>query len=450
VSVLTRIRQRLFARVFLHGVALVVVSLVSIVVVVLAMVAPALDKNAAALGVGMAPHVCTALAHGARGQAGIPPATLFDASGNVVASTAAPPFVPLTASERLEMQRNGVVRMRGRAVAAAPCDAIGAYVVMGHPDDLVPLLPLAVATLVILAIVSLGSIPLARSVVAPVKALVGAAKRIGSGDLALRVATDRNDELGDLARAFDDMTERLGALVAAEKELLANVSHELRTPLSRIRVVLETAEESPARAQALLGQIGVDLADLERLVEDVMDAMRLDVSASALGRAELPLRREQISLEALVAAAIEGQRMTHSNRAFELHSDGDDFTVEADPRLLRRVVDNVLQNAVKYSNADAPIVVRIAKSSAAVELTIVDQGIGIDQVDLPNVFRPFFRGDRSRTRNSGGAGLGLALSKRICDVHGGTIEAESQLGAGTTIRVRLPLHRPARSQPSTS
>ncbi len=295
------------------------------------------------------------------------------------------------------------------------------------------------AALVILVVVSLGSLPLARSVVAPIRALVVAAERIGQGDLETRIATKRNDELGDLARAFDDMAERLRGLVAAEKELLANVSHELRTPLARIRVVLETAEENPARAQLLLQQIGIDLADLERLVEDVMDAMRLDVGANALGRAQFPLRLERASLSSIVEGEVDRHRIHHPDRTFDLMSSADETVLQADPRLLRRVVDNVLQNAVKYSSAETPVVVRILKTTSHIELTIADRGAGIDPVDLPNVFRPFYRGDKSRTRGTGGAGLGLALSRRICDVHSGTIEAESVIGSGTTMRIRLPI-----------
>ena len=437
---ITRLRQGLLARVFLHGVVLVVVSTVSIVIVVLSMLSPALDKNTAALGMGIAPRVCAALErNGAKTGPGIPPATLFDENGGVVASTATPAFRALSSNDLTEMRRSGVVSLRGPAVAAFPCESASRYVVMGHPDDIVPLLPLGAAALVILIVVSLGSLPLARSVVAPVKALVVAAKRIGEGDLETRVATKRSDELGDLARAFDDMAERLRGLVAAEKELLANVSHELRTPLARIRVVLETAEENPARAQLLLRQIGIDLTDLERLVEDVMDAMRLDVGANALGRAQFPLRLEPTSLDRAVEGEVERHRTIHPNRTFDLQLSGDETVLQADPRLLRRVVDNVLQNAVKYSSAEAPIVIRISKMSEHVELTIADRGVGIDPLDLPNVFRPFFRGDKSRTRGTGGAGLGLALSKRICEVHGGTIDAESELGTGTTMRIRLPI-----------
>ncbi len=437
MTMVSSLRRGLLARVFVHGVALVGVSTVSAVLVVLAIVAPVFARSTIEIGRGLAPSVCASLERGDMKPG--PPATLYEAGGRMTATTAAPAFAPISAREMADLQREGFVALHGPAVAAFPCPSLERYVILGHPAGVVPLLPIAAASLVVLLVVSFGSFPLARSLVAPVEELVEATRRVGRGDLETRVASRRHDELGDLARAFDDMTERLRGLIAAEKELLANVSHELRTPLSRIRVVLETAEENPARAQLLLHQIGIDLTDLERLVEDVMDAMRLDVGINALGHAQLPVRLEPTSLAHLVEDAVLRYRAMHPDRRFDVDlGAGHDSGLHADPRLLGRVVDNLLQNALKYSSTETPVEVRVSGYGDRVELAVVDRGIGIDAADLPNVFRPFFRGDKSRTRGTGGAGLGLALARRICEVHHGRIDAESTLGSGTTMRVRLP------------
>jgi signal transduction histidine kinase len=231
----------------------------------------------------------------------------------------------------------------------------------------------------------------------------------------------------------------LARLLESERELLANVSHELRTPLARIRVVLETAEESPAQTQHLLHELGVDLADLERLVEDVLDATRLQISAGCMGR--LPMQRVCASLPQLIEEEIARQRVNQPHRRMDARLQRD-LMAFVDGRLLRHALGNVIQNAFKYSPSDSIVIIEARARGAYAEVSVIDQGVGIPAHDLPNVFRPFYRGDQSRTRETGGVGLGLALTKRICEAHGGSIEVESREDAGTTFRMRFPLDDP--------
>lgn len=292
----------------------------------------------------------------------------------------------------------------------------------------------------VLVVVGVSSWFLARSIARPLGALRDAAGAIGRGDLKTRANLSRRDELGDVARAFDEMAVQVEALLSAEKELVANVSHELRTPLSRIRVALDLAAEGDAeRVRESLRDITDDLDELERLVSDVLTAARLDLGVAS-PRGIPPLRRAPTDVGDLLAEAARRFRGSHPERPLEEDVAADLPPVDGDPVLLRRVVDNLLENAHKYTeDAERPIGLRAHRDETALVVEVVDQGIGIAPVDLSGVFRPFFRVDRSRTRQTGGLGLGLALAKRIVEAHGGTIELESAPDEGTVARVRLPI-----------
>jgi signal transduction histidine kinase len=288
-----------------------------------------------------------------------------------------------------------------------------------------------------LALLTLVSIPLARQLTAPLERLARAVERFGGGDLTARTAIDRSDEVGRLARAFDDMAGRIERMVRSEKEFLANVSHELRTPLARVRVALEIAQEGDdAKAREQLVGIAEDLAELERLVADVLTTARLDLASGQPG-IEAAMRKAPLAGEALVSSAETRFRTVHADRRLSVEASGPLPTIEADPALLRRAIDNLLDNACAYSDADKPVVLAAYADGDALVIEVKDQGVGISPDDHARLFTPFFRADRSRDRHTGGFGLGLALTKRIVEATGGTLEVESEVGAGTTIRVRL-------------
>jgi len=264
-------------------------------------------------------------------------------------------------------------------------------------------------------------------------------RAFGAGDLSARARLRERGEVGEVAEAFDQMADRIQALLRTEKELLANVSHELRTPLARIRVALDLAAEGDLeRSRRYLAEIGADLDELTQLVEDVLTAARLDLAAGRDPGTELPLRRERVDGRELVLRAAERFRAAHPERELEVAVDPQLPALDADPALLRRVLDNLLDNARKYSDDGARITLAARWEDRALSVEVVDGGIGLDEADLARLFTPFFRSDRSRARGTGGVGLGLALAKRVVEAHGGRITAESAPAKGMRVRFSVP------------
>jgi len=199
-----------------------------------------------------------------------------------------------------------------------------------------------------------------------------------------------------------------------------------------------------ARARKALGEIGDDVGELERLTDEILAAARIDLS----GAGGLPLHRERIEVGPLLADAAERFRSRYPGRELALEVAGDLPALDGDPALLRRLLGNLLDNAAKYSEPTTPV--RLSArldgapgaasegEGAAVALEVRDHGIGVAEADLPHLFTPFFRTDRSRARDSGGVGLGLALARRIAEAHGGRIAAQRPDGPGTLFRVTLP------------
>jgi signal transduction histidine kinase len=309
--------------------------------------------------------------------------------------------------------------------------------VHGAPPGLIgPLLALICGFLILV----IGALITARWIVRPLERLSRTARALGSGDLQARSQLDRADEIGELGHRFDEMADRIAGLLATEKELLANVAHELRTPLTRIGVALDLASEGDAEAaRASLAEIAVDVSELETIVDDILTAMRFEL-ASARAPAQLPLRRARIPAGEIATAAADRLRARHPERPLELDIPDDPQTIDVDPVLLRRVIDNLLENAHKYTpDAGSPIRLAVRRDAGEVLLEVADRGIGIPADDLPRIFTAFFRGERSRSRETGGVGLGLTLARRIVEAHGGAIDVTSTPNVGTTVRVAIPV-----------
>ena len=307
----------------------------------------------------------------------------------------------------------------------------------GRPS---PALPLAV----FLGGLGIAAAVLGSSLARPLERLARTARALGAGDLSARTGLRRRDELGTVAQAFDEMADRVAALLRAQTELLANVAHELRTPLARIRLALELAAEGDAEAQrSSLAEIAEDLDELEGLVADVLASARMELARDKAPGAAPPLRLAELDPVALAEGVAERFRSRYPSRPLEVEAGSSLPLVLGDAGLLRRVLQNLVDNARKYAPGPSPIRIRLLRrGGGGLGIDVVDQGEGIAPEDLARLFTPFFRADRSRTRATGGVGLGLSLARSIVEAHGGTLTAESAPGAGTIMKVTLPTGEP--------
>ena len=378
--------------------------------------------------------------------------TVFAADDTLLATSMDPPPAAATPAERDAIAgASRYVRApddQDRVVVGAFRDGrlvgYAVAVVPAAPSVTLHLLALFATSLVIALV--LVALPLTRSIVRPLERLRALSRALGDGDLAVRAPTERRDEIGDLARAFNRMAEQIQQLRAAERELLADVSHELRTPLARMRVVLELAADAdPEPTQRYLREITTDLAELGHLLDGIITASRLD-SPERWEAARPPLHRGPLDVGALAAAITARFRARWPGRALTCAAAEAPLVIDGDAALLRRVLDNLVDNARKYSSDDQPITVTVGRTELrgqpAARLEVKDEGIGIAPADQPRVFTAFFRADRSRTRATGGVGLGLALARRIVEAHDGTIGFTSDDGRGSRFWFVLPLADP--------
>jgi signal transduction histidine kinase len=276
-------------------------------------------------------------------------------------------------------------------------------------------LSLHVATMVMAVMIGLAAFPIVRQISRRLERLQRGVESLGAGDLTARVSVEGRDEVAQLATAFNHAASRIEQLVGAHKALLANASHELSTPLARIRLAVELMKEATdAKRRAGLEQ---DIAELDQLVDEILLASRLDaVPESAL--------HEELDLLALAAE--------ECARYEEANLEGTPVLIRGDPRLLRRLLRNLLENARRHGAP--PTQVRIAAEVGLATLTVWDNGPGVTSEEFDAVFRPFYRrAERgssgaardervdapSHNSSSSGTGLGLALVRQIARRHGG-------------------------------
>lgn len=357
--------------------------------------------------------------------------TIFDASGKVIRTTVEPPLASATKHELAMLKKGKWALDLGRIVVRSDdASMVGVY----HPTrpsfpwDFI--LPMCGA---ILLVVGAASIWFSRRLARPLDQLAEAARNFGAGDTTARADLKRNDELGEVGRAFDEMAERTSAVIQAQRQLMGDVSHELRTPLARIRVALELAAEDPIAAKDVLADVGADLDEIDQLISDILTTARLD------GGSDVTIDRRPINVGELAERAVNRFAAKHPHRRLEPSIAGGDRDIECDPVLLRRAVDNLLDNAAKYSDSRTAVKLAVVPNGKTVAFEIVDTGIGMSPEELERAFTPFWRADSSRTRRTGGVGLGLALARRIARVHGGDVTLASVPGKGTTARLEVPL-----------
>jgi signal transduction histidine kinase len=292
---------------------------------------------------------------------------------------------------------------------------------ISHKDSLVLAALLGYAALLAVA----ASSALAGSITAGLARLTEAVQRMAGGESGVRVAVQTADEVGALGEAFNRKAAQLEAAERARQEmerarrhLLAAVSHDLRTPLSAIRVMLEAIEDGvaddPETIERYHRAMQGEVARLSGLIDDLFELSQIE--AGALG-----LRLERASIGDLVVETVEAMRAEADRAGVRLLYDGAERLppIAADMQKLHRVLANLLANAVRHTPAGGEVRLSATACDGAIEIAVADSGEGIAPDDLPHVFERFFRGDRSRSRASGGAGLGLAIARGLVQAHGG-------------------------------
>ncbi len=274
-----------------------------------------------------------------------------------------------------------------------------------------------------------------KRALAPVESLRRCAERISRTNLSERVPEpDTEGEFRDLARTLNEMLERLEKAMEDLRSFAADAAHELRTPLANLRAELDTAlheRRSPEEYERILASVSEEVARMNRIVADLLALARMDLRRHALAKERIPLR-------ALLEETRETWAPAADARGLSLRVEGPPADVAGDPVALRRVFMNLVENAVKYNREGGRIDLRLERRDGWVLVTVRDTGVGIPPEHLPHLFRRFYRVDRARSREIGGAGLGLALCKSFVEAHEGRIRVESTPGEGTCFTVELP------------
>ena len=292
--------------------------------------------------------------------------------------------------------------------------------------------------------VALGAYPVMRRLTLRLEALQRGVERWGEGDLSARVSTQGNDEVAYLGSRFNHAAERIETLMNSHKSLLANASHELRSPLARIRMGLELMGADAASPQRI--EISRSINELDQLIDEILLASRLDArqaDAEPFERLDLTgLAAEECArLNVELNAQLGTPSAQPQGAELDMATNGHSLSLQGSPRLLRRLIRNLLENARRYSSGDVNLELAETntRGQAMAVIKVHDRGPGVPEPQRERIFEPFYRLPGASERE-GGVGLGLALVKSIAQRHGGTVRCESRHGGGASFVVELPIH----------
>lgn len=290
----------------------------------------------------------------------------------------------------------------------------------------------------ILVLAAAGGFWISRRALAPVDEITNTARSISAQNLSQRLSVPRTgDELQRLSETLNQMIERLEAAFKKNIQFTGDASHELRTPIALIRTTAELALRRNRTApdyEAALRQILLESERTSALIENLMVLARADSGAEALKFSAVDLG------ESVQQACIQGRTLAEPRHVtFDWDIADREMPVKGDPHALRRLFLILIDNALKYTPASGRVSVSVQPNGAYVAGEVRDTGIGIAAEDLPNIFERFYRADKARSRETEGAGLGLAIARWIADAHGASIQVESSPGQGSVFRVRIPL-----------
>jgi len=289
-------------------------------------------------------------------------------------------------------------------------------------------------------VTGLISFLLARSLSAPVRTLRNATQQLASGDLSVRVGPSlqgSRDETGELGRDIDRMAERIGGLLASQRRLLRDISHELRSPLARLNVALGLVRRKAGpEAQGTLDRMEREAERLNNLIGELLTLSLLESDTRGIDR--IPVELQLLIREIVEDADFEAKV---ANRRVHVVQD-EPMTVAGVPELLRRAIENVVRNGVRFTSDGSAVEVHLSRSEGisgpVARISVRDHGPGVPEESLDKLFEPFYRVTDARDRQSGGTGIGLAITQRAVKLHGGTVSASNTLGGGMDVVLELP------------
>jgi signal transduction histidine kinase len=287
----------------------------------------------------------------------------------------------------------------------------------------------------------------ARYLTSPVAVLREATRRFASGDLKARVGKNtggRKDEISDLGDDFDMMAERIESLMTVHRQLLGDISHELRSPLTRLYLALELAKTAAGTtAERELQRIEQEAASLNHLIGQILTLTRIENGIETVHMTTFDL--SDLVCEIAANADFEANGV---NRSVKFGESGS-YTVRGNRELLRRAIENVIRNAIRHTPENTAVHVGIkmpdgaAPDGTRVIVSVIDHGPGVPDSEIQNIFRPFYRISGARERQTGGIGLGLAITERAVRLHGGAVTASNSADGGLVVAISLPLDCPS-------
>lgn len=364
------------------------------------------------------------------GPGRFPPLTLFDAQKHLIVSDG--PLPPPDARlEPLKVEGNVV----GWLAVASPENLFYAADRQFQVQQLR-------ATWIIVALAALlaacVAMVLARIFLAPIRRLGDATHRLASGDFAARVPEGRGDELDRLARDFNLLAASLEETARSRRNFIADISHELRTPLAVLRGELEAIEDGVRHLdRASLSSLQAEVTMLSQLIDDLYELSLADIGA-------LSFEKVPVDAAGIVEAAADAfeERLNAKRIALETDILASPTIMLGDPHRLTQLLKNLLENALRYTDDGGKVHVSVSVQARQLHIDVQDSYPGVPEPLLPHLFERLFRVDASRSRQSGGAGLGLALCRHIAEAHEGTIEAARSPLGGLWIKLRFPLQPP--------
>ena len=291
---------------------------------------------------------------------------------------------------------------------------------------------IAILSAIIAAV--LLTIMLSRRILRPIEELIRGARILGRGELDYRVPIHLNDEIGELAIAFNTMADGLSHLERLRRQMVSDVAHELRTPISNIRGYLEAIQDGLATANPeMIDSLHEEVLILTHLVDDLQD-----LALAEAGKLHLEFKTASLANIIERTSVLLLPSMNEKSLNFKFEPPEDLPEVWADPKRIAQIVRNLIVNAITYTSAGGEIRVTIEVYPDHQKVNVIDNGIGISEADVALIFERFYRVDPSRTRLTGGAGLGLAIVKQLVEAHGGDCGVVSSSGKGSKFWFTIP------------